>query len=228
MQRFKWWAGLGIVALLLSATTASAQQGCEYTTSIDFFDSAIMINADCRWSDSRELYECRRQGAPAWDLMISSPEPGFGRTVAYRDDGFAVIYGCSCGGNCSFYSPAPLSGRAEPVEPGNWLCTGDAARYNAFSGDLWGVSCFSPNGGMYAQVQGYTEYSNGHSQGNSTMWLFVFNGNDGDPGCRGQLNCSATFQEPGGPPRQYNRAPGEYGLQLDYIVESVQLQCFCE
>jgi hypothetical protein len=224
MDRLLRWAGLCIATLLLSAGTVRAQQGCEFTTAIDFFQSVIEPNGECRWSEGRELYECRRQGLPEWDLMVSSPEPGVGRTVAYRDDGFAVIYGCTCGSNCAFYSPASLSGRAEAVEPGNWLCTSDSQPYSIYSGDLWGASC-SSHGGMFAQVQGY---NTGTVNGTSTWWLFVFNGSEGDPGCLGQLSCTVTFQEPGGPPHEVRYGPGDHGFQLDYTVQSLELQCFCE
>jgi hypothetical protein len=153
--------------------------------------------------------------------MISVPEPGYGRTVAYREDSFPIIYGCSCENACSFYSPAPLSGRAGPVEPGNWICTESATRYSEYSPDLWGTAC-SSNGGMFAQVLGVNNY-----QAGSDWWLFVFDGAEGDAGCLGELTCSVSFQEPNGPPHQSNFGRGDHGFHLDYQVQSVELQCLC-
>ena len=223
MRRSNAWAGLlSALLLLMCAEAASAQQGCEYTSQIDFFTSLVEPNSDCRWSSQREVYECGRQGVPSWDLKVFSPEPGYGRTVAYRDDGFAIIYGCSCDNACSFYSPGALSGRAGPIEPGNWICTEGASRYSEFSQDLWGATCTS-QGGMFAQVIGVNNY-----QAGSNWWLFVFDGDEGDPGCLGKLTCSVTFQEPGGPPRQRYFGRGETGFHLDYNVQSLELQCVCE
>jgi hypothetical protein len=220
------------IALLAlgAAGSAQAQDGCEYVTAIGFLEGVISKGADCRWSDDRGLYECHKGGAPTWDLTVDAPDPGRGRAVAVRDDGFTISYACSCGGSCGFYSPGEggnASGESS-IEPNTTICTGSAERPNEFFEDMWGVTCKSQDGGTYGQVQGYTDYNGLFDDGASTEWMFAFNGKEGDARCQSRVYCSTFFWELGGAPHEYLTYDGEDGKQLDYAVQSIGVTCFCE
>ena len=85
--------------------SASAQDGCEYVTTVEFMQNIISKASECRWSEDANRYDCTKADGPTWYLTIEADD-GSGIATAERWDGFKVYYACSCSRACAFDSPA--------------------------------------------------------------------------------------------------------------------------
>ena len=98
------FAVMAVLGLCSVSAVASADQGCEAVTLVDFFKSVVQPGAVCLYSPERDLYECSK-GSTSYDLTVEVLQPGDGLGRAVRSDGFTVAFSCSCTRLCGFEDP---------------------------------------------------------------------------------------------------------------------------
>lgn len=92
---------VGVLGLCSTSGVASASQGCEFVTVLDFFESVVLPGAHCAYSVDRDVYECS-DGSSDYDLSVEVVADGDGRGHAVRSDGFKLVFTCSCSRICEY------------------------------------------------------------------------------------------------------------------------------